>query len=596
MKRRFLILCSTVLLLILTGCGLLPIGEEPVSSTAEHSSLTDILSAGKPSTAGPVTSTPVPDTATPPPTITSTPIPPTVTLPPPATATSAPADLAVSPGGVFIYPVPAVYAGDSVTVQVLASVPTNINPAEVAVQLLIDDVSIANGTLNGRNLGGDAVGLFAWVWESDPGDHQLSVILDPQDAIVIGDENPNNNRADLSVPVQPQSALPPDEQGAVWITAETEYANIHAVSGTAAARDLALLQEATDRAAEQAIDRLQEQPQQKFEVYFIDRVLGQGGYAGSSMVVSYLDRDYAGGGLHEVLVHEMIHLLDQQFTQHRVPFLVEGVAVWASDGHYKPENLDHRMAALREIGLYVPIAELIDDFYPAQHEIGYLQGAGFVKYLVDSYGWPAVREFYTGINPDEAGMPSQMIDQALQRHFNKSLEEFEGEWTAYLDRIPYGPEAEIDLATTLRYYDTMRRYQLQYDPTAHFLQAWLPFPQELETRNITADLTRHPETEVNVALETMLQSVNSALMTGNYNRANAILDSVGRVLASQGLFVDPIAAHHLEIVRSLSALGYEVQAIEVIGNQALVLAHSGSNTDLSEVNLVLRNRGWVVTN
>ena len=482
------------------------------------------------------------------------------------------------------------------TVQVLASVPTNINPAEVAVQLLIDDVSIANGTLNGRNLGGDAVGLFAWVWESDPGDHQLSVILDPQDAIVIGDENPNNNRADLSVPVQPQSALPPDEQGAVWITAETEYANIHAVSGTAAARDLALLQEATDRAAEQAIDRLQEQPQQKFEVYFIDRVLGQGGYAGSSMVVSYLDRDYAGGGLHEVLVHEMIHLLDQQFTQHRVPFLVEGVAVWASDGHYKPENLDHRMAALREIGLYVPIAELIDDFYPAQHEIGYLQGAGFVKYLVDSYGWPAVREFYTGINPDEAGMPSQMIDQALQRHFNKSLEEFEGEWTAYLDRIPYGPEAEIDLATTLRYYDTMRRYQLQYDPTAHFLQAWLPFPQELETRNITADLTRHPETEVNVALETMLQSVNSALMTGNYNRANAILDSVGRVLASQGLFVDPIAAHHLEIVRSLSALGYEVQAIEVIGNQALVLAHSGSNTDLSEVNLVLRNRGWVVTN
>lgn len=566
----------------------------------EQSTLTDILTGAKPADATATstveTASPVPDTATPPPTVTLTPVLPTPTIPPPATATPTPPDLAVFENGIFIYPVPSLFEGDTVTVQVLATVPENINPSEVPVQLLVDDLPIANGTLSGRNLGGNAVGLFAWVWETSAGEHELSVVLDPQDLIVIGDENPDNNLVNVTVPVQPRSVLPAGAQDAEWIVVETEHALIHVVSGTAAARDLEMLKAATDRATDQAIDRLQEQPQNKFDVYFIDRVLGQGGYAGSSMVVSYLDRDYAGGGLHEVLVHEMVHLLDQQFTQHRVPFLVEGVAVWATGGHYKQENLDHRMAALRELGLYVPIAELMDDFYPTQHEIGYLEGAGFINFLVNSYGWPAVREFYAGINPEEGVTTSRLIDQALQRHFNKSLAELETEWTAYLDRIPYGADVEIDLRTTLRYYDTMRRYQLQYDPTAHFLQAWLPFPQELEARNITADLTRHPETEVNITLETMLQSVNTALLAENYNRANAILDSVERVLVSEGLFVDPIAAHHREIVRSLSELGYQVQAIEVNGNQAVVLARTGVGTLLTEVNLALRNRGWVVTN
>jgi hypothetical protein len=44
------------------------------------------------------------------------------------------------------------------------------------------------------------------------------------------------------------------------------------------------------------------------------------------MVVSYVDRRYAGGGLHELLVHEATHILDQQFAPQRISFLAEGLA------------------------------------------------------------------------------------------------------------------------------------------------------------------------------------------------------------------------------------------------------------------------------
>lgn len=598
MKARHLILLL-LLVLVLTGCRFGPFVDEIAVST-EPAAITEAASPASASPTSGVEVQPPTSTNIPPPAPTDTAVlpSPTVTSSPTPTETPAPADLSIGPDGVFVHPVPVLYAGDMVTVQVVATVPASIVPGDVQVYLLLDDERIAAGTLGGRNLGGDALGLFAWVWDTTDftGEHQLSVVLDPSDAITIGDEDPDNNRLDVPVSVLDADEQSPAAQDATWITSETQYAVIRAVSGTAAARDMALLEAATDRAAEQAIAQLQEEPEAKFDVYFVDRVLGQGGYASSALVVSYLDRDYAGGGLHEVLVHEIVHLLDQEFAHHRIPFLVEGVAVWATGGHYKQENLDQRMAALREVGLYVPLAELIDDFYPTQHEIGYLQGAGFVNYLVTQFGWPAVRSFYADVSPNEGESLSAAVDRGLQRHFNKDLATVENEWTSYLDRIPYSRDVESDLLVTVRYYNLMRSYQLQYDPTAHFLQAWLPFPQEVESRNITADLTRHPEEEVNITLETMLTAVDSALVAGNYNRASALLDSIERVLASDGLFLDPIASDYLEIVQQLSALGFRVQAIEINANESRVLARDGNSLALQDLSLVLRNENWVLLN
>jgi len=99
-----------------------------------------------------------------------------------------------------------------------------------------------------------------------------------------------------------------------------------------------------------------------------------------------------------------------------------------------------------------------------------------------------------------------------------------------------------------------------------------------------------------VALETMLQAADSALRNGNYDRANALLDSVERVLTNGGVFHDPIASHYLGIVRKVSGLGYYVQAIEVNGNEAIVTVHNNISLNLSQLNLVLRGQGWILTN
>lgn len=544
-----------------------------------------------------LTNPPSTDIAEPPPP-TDTPIPTDTPLPP--TLPPLPADdLAIDANRIFIYPVPVLYEGDQATFQVMAHVPDTLDANDVPVRIFVDDEKVAGGTLNGRNLGGDAIGLFAWVWPTvgQAGEHEVRVVLDPDDVIQEGDENADNNTAILSIGVQPASALPAGQANATWVTTETTYATIHVVSGTAAHRDIAELSTATDIAIQQAIDVLQEQPQERFDVYLVDRVFGQGGYAGSVMVVSYLDRDYSGGEFHQVLVHETVHLLDRQFAHNRIPFMAEGVAVWASGGHYKREDIDQRIIALRDNDLFIPLPDLVDDFYNIQHEIGYLEAGGFVNFLVNTYGWEAVRPFYADVVPTSGvATYADLLELRVQQYFGKSLDEITADWFAYLDAIPPDRAMNDDLLTTIRYYNTIRRYQLAYDPTAHFLQAWLPFPQELENRELTAEVTRRTNESINVTFEAMLQSVNTALLAGNYTYANGLLDSIERGLDNNGLFLDPLSNNYWNIVEKLSSIGFRVQSVELAGNEATVQVYNGTSTSLTLLNLVFRNQDWIVTN
>lgn len=597
MKKQYLIFLP--LLIVLVACQ---------NGKANVPTSFPLVANEEPSVApDPLTATSVPlveiapagtDTAEPPPP-TLTPLPTDTAVPPTLPPTVVPTDLAIDPNKVFVYPVPVLYEGDEATFQVLAYVPDDLDANDIAARVLIDGNQVANGTLNGRNLGGDAIGLFTWAWPTagQAGSHELRVVLDPDDVVQVGDENPDNNVAVLSVVVEPAGALPAGQANATWVTAETTYATVHVVSGTAAHRDLNELTGAVDIAIQQAIDVLQEQPHDRFDVYLVDRVFGQGGYAGSVMVVSYLDRDYSGGEFHQVLVHETIHLLDQQFAHNRIPFMAEGVAVWGSGGHYKPEDIDQRIIALRNNGLFVPLADLVDDFYPVQHEIGYLEAAGFINFLVNTYGWEAVRPFYAEVVPTSGiSSYSELLSLQLQQHFDQSLEETTVAWFAYLDAIPPDLAVDQDLITTIRYYNTMRRYQLEYDPTAHFLQAWLPFPQELENRELTAEVTRRTDEAVQVTFETMLQSVNTALLARDYRYANALLDSIERGLDNNGLFLDPLANNYWTIVEKLSSIGFRVQAIELAGGEASVQVYNGTSIILTPLDLIFRNQNWIVTN
>jgi hypothetical protein len=549
----------------------------------------------------PVVATAVPFvTATSPPplpTNTATAVPPTqMSLP---TITSIPQDdLGIRSGDIRLYPVSQIYSGDLVTFQLLPFVPAEIAPENVSVHVLVDDRIVVSGVLDGRNLGGSTEALYKWAWDTTDasGLHQVKVILDRDDSIVAGDTNPDNNLASLTVNVQPETARPRTEANAEWLTAQSACCLIHAISGTAAGRDLSHLLTAVETAVQQASLKLNEPLQSQIEIYFVDKVIGQGGYASGYMVISYLDRHYAGNGLHHVLVHEATHVLDRQFAPQRIIFLTEGLAVWASDGHFKTDDLNQRAAAVVATGNYVPLAELVNDFYNAQHESSYVQAAGFITYLIETYGWPSFRAFYSDVTADDASTLAEALNLNLQAYYGKSLDQMEADWLAYLESLPPDRTQVTDLLTTIRYYDVMRRYQTVYDPTAHFLTAWLPSPPEVQEQGNTADLTRHPHTDTHVALETMLQSADTAVRAGDYNLANVLLDSVTRVLDNEGTFIDPMAVNYLNIVHSARALGFEAQKITLTGTRAQVMATAVNKTRLTRLDFTLSGGDWVLTN
>jgi hypothetical protein len=585
MDRKFLAFTVLFVLLILAGCA----------------NSTDLPDTAVPATIVSSNPTTEPDTAVPP-ASPSAEIPPTNTaLPSPVptdTAVPPQPDLAIQNDDVFLYPVPAVYAGDRVTFQILAHVPPNVDPQTVTVHVLVDYQDVADGTLSARNLAGDAVGLFEWAWDTtdETGEHLVHVILDRYDTISAGDENRDNNQVELNVSVLDPLTLAPNERNATWVTAETNCCTVHVVSGTAAYRDLPELLVRVDTAVQQAALRLEEELSRKIEIYLIDRVIGQGGYAGNAVVISYLDRQYASQGFDQVLIHEAVHLIDRQFAPERITFMAEGLAVWGSSGHYKPEDIDQRAAALVAINQYVPLAELIDNFYPVQHEIGYLEAAGFVNYLINTYGWPLFKEFYADVTAEDATTMSGAVDLNLQQYFGITLAQAEADWLAYLATLPEDRDVLIDLQTTIRYYNVMRRYQRFYDPTAYFLTAWLPYPGALRTDGNPADLTRHPQDEINVTLEVMLRAADTALRAGDYNKANVLLDSVTRVLDNDGVFIDPLAASYLNLVRLLSREGYEVQSVLLEGDRALVQANTVGTAALTQLTLTLSGQNWILSN
>lgn len=557
---------------------------------------TEVANDELPPTAVLNTTTPALETAVP--TIN---IPPTNTAPPPTpTETAVPAepDLSIQADGVFLYPVPDVYAGDRVTFQVLAHVPSNVDPRTVSVHVLVNYQDVAEGTLSSRNLGGDAVGLFEWAWDTsgEVGDQLIHIILDRYDEISDGDENRDNNEVALTVLVQDPENLPPNERGATWVTAETNCCNVHVVSGTAAYRDLPDLLLSVETAVAQAAARLEELFSRKIDVYLIDRVIGQGGYAGNAIVVSYPDRQYASRGFEQILIHEAVHIIDRQFAPERIPFLAEGMAVWGTGGHYKEENLHQRSAALVALDQYVPLAQLIDDFYPVQHEIGYLEAAGFVTYLIDTYGYPQFKAFYADVTAEDATTLSQAVDLNLQQYYDLTLVQVEEQWLAFLATLPEDRTELIDLQTTVRFFNVMRRYQRFYDPTAYFLTAWLPYPGALQTEGNPADLMRHPQAEINVTLEVMLQAADIALRAGDYNKANVLLDSITRVLDNDGVFIDPLAASYLNLVRALTEQGYEVQSVSLEGEHAEVAVTGWGTAVLTQLTLTLSGQNWVLSN
>jgi hypothetical protein len=223
----------------------------------------------------------------------------------------------------------------------------------------------------------------------------------------------------------------------------------------------------------------------------------------------------------------MVHILDARLGGNLRPsILVEGLATYMTGGHFKTEPIAPRAAALLDLGWYIPLRELTDNFYPSQHEIGYLEAAALVQYLVETYTWDDYNDFYRNISLSSSGSEADAMDAALQTHFSITFDKLEQNFIVYLRSQPQDLSYARDVSLTVSYYDTVRRYQQQLDPSAYFMTAWLPDANVMRSRGIVADYVRHPGSTVNIGIETMFVQADEALRSGNYDKTEQLLKSI----------------------------------------------------------------------
>jgi hypothetical protein len=430
---------------------------------------------------------------------------------------------------VNLHPDGGLFVGDLISLEIIA--PPEENVEGLSAEIQVDPPggeTLGPEAFAGFGIANRSQATFTWAWDTSglpAGDHQLSITILP--------EGPTWTE---TVTLSPQSDAPPPEPAARWETTRSDCCTIHYITGTAAERDLPVLLDEADKQADLATDRLGVEFNEPITITLIPRVLGHGGFASNEISISYLDRNYAGSRFSQVLQHEMIHILDARLGGDLRPtMLVEGLAVYLSGGHFKPEPLLPRAAGLLELApssprletnWYIPLASLADRFYPSQHEIGYLEAGALIETMVDTWGWEAFDRFYRDIHPHPSQSQVEAIDQALQAHFDISLETLEAKFREKLDRQDPEPALVEDVRLTVFFYDTVRRYQQLLDPSAYFQVAWLLDQKKMRQQDIVADYLRHPSEPQNVALETLLVAANEHLLAGNFSETEKILLAV----------------------------------------------------------------------
>ncbi|MGB3699724.1 MAG: hypothetical protein WA997_00510 [Anaerolineales bacterium] len=461
------------------------------------------------------------------PTAITTPTPtaaPTIILPTAASLpTVTPTALPETEFNVILHPDGSLFVGDQISIEVISL--ADINLKEIKVQVQVDGIKNdqSSAGFSEQGIGGRLQATFNWIWDTgdlQPGEYLINFSIQP--------EGPSWTE---TVRLLPADDVPNPEPAAHWVTETLECCEIYFISGTDFAQDLPSLMDIIQAQAEQAVLSMGVGFDQRIPVTILPRVLGHGGFAADEIYVSYIESNYAGNDLAQVLHHEMIHILDRRLGGDLRPsLLVEGLAVYLSQGHFKKEPIIPRASALVDLGWYLPLTELSDSFYTSQHEIGYLEGAALVEFMINRYGWLAFSDFYRDIHPHPSERESKALDAAIQAHFDISFQQLESLFTAELNRQHIIPDMRADLILSVNYYEAVRRYQLILDPSAYFLTAWLPEGEQMRQNGIVADYLRRPSTPQNLSIEELLIEVDLQIRAGNYFQAGKALYLVNQKL------------------------------------------------------------------
>jgi hypothetical protein len=344
-----------------------------------------------------------------------------------------------------------------------------------------------------------------------------------------------------------------------WGVSATQHYQFHYVPGTAAERDRFQLGNLAEASLARISSQLDLDYEDRMSIYLVPRVFWQGGaaYADKVQLISYLDRNYTGIETWSYFTHEGTHALAQDLLQPKENgggpdgVLVEGLAVWASGGHYRLEPLDAWAAVVAASDEYLPLSDLRSGpFYDFQHETSYLEGGSFVKFLIERHSLETLKELY-GRATGEAEH-----DEALVRElYGKGYDELEAEWLGQLSGVePTAGEAET-WWLKVRSFDLMRRYETELDPDARLLPGSAPPEWTSDTLQIYLNRSSAP---MNAALETALIAVQELLYGGDPSGASLLLDELEAVLDSGGQVLPPSIQARLSI---LDLLAHQDRAI-----------------------------------
>ncbi|MFP4344177.1 MAG: hypothetical protein ACLFU8_05745 [Anaerolineales bacterium] len=485
--------------------------------------------------------------------ITGTPAP-TEALPPP-TSTPVLLDPRLEVEEIYTYPDP-LYSEDPLTLDVFPRLPPEQDETYTVTVRLPTGVELSAPAV--RYGFSEALrSRFIWAWDTTgfTGTQALTLTL----LLPPGGEDADllNNTRVITVDLRSRDALLPPAPGVAWAVEEVDGFRLHYLAGTAAERDLGRLREEAGEAYADVTETLGVEIGAPLDIYLLDRVIGQGGYATESWVaISYVDRMYAPAQLPLLLRHELTHRLDEAVGCDWAPTLLrEGLAVRVAGGHYWPESAARKGAALLESGLYIPLGTLSDDFYLHQHEISYLEAAALVTYVVEGWGWEGL-EALCAVAAETEGDDREELEAGLQALGWESLQAFEREWLRWLGAIRVSNREEALLQAELHLLETMRAYQVQYDRSANFRTGILYNPAEGERREITASFARNPREPEPIALELLLVMAQDALRDRAPERAQLWLEAVEGVL-KEGFPPEGQSADVLAITRAALARGYE---------------------------------------
>ncbi len=229
--------------------------------------------------------------------------------------------------------------------------------------------------------------------------------------------------------------------------------------------------------------------------------------------------------------HEIIHVIDRQLNEGPRPsLLAEGLAVYLSGGHYQKGDSLARAAALHTLGKYLSLVDIADDFYAAQHEIGYIEAAALVAYMVERWGWEEFIDFY--FNLSDGRTDSQIISAGLNNKFGMDLAELEADFVVALKN--HSPDAAVldDVRLTIEIYDMLRRYQTLVIPSAHFRTAWWPPIDQVLENGIVGDYAYREKSPTNIILESIFLEMHTEHQAKNYQAAEKSLLEIKNILDS----------------------------------------------------------------